>query len=230
MKFNSPIAAGILAGLVAIYYGTTNFLMGSISTPAFLMGLIFFIACTALFVRHNRKQFTNLRDTRVILSVSVIAATVVILFLMSFASYITTGKLLGISIGGLAGGLLLARDKDKLASNRIVAGIIIGVVMFVVLRNITFDVLTMGSGTLEPKVHKGQKVLVNNLSFGLCVPFMPYHIMRWGNPNTGDLVLVVGPNARPFLREVLNVNKNQVLLNIDGWLPREKLIGKAMPL
>jgi hypothetical protein len=230
MKFNSPIAAGILAGLVAIYYGTTNFLMGSISTPAFLMGLIFFIACTALFIRHNRKQFTNLRDTRVILSVSVIAATVVILFLMSFASYITTGKLLGISIGGLAGGLLLARDKDKLASNRIVAGIIIGVVMFVVLRNITFDVLTMGSGTLEPKVHKGQKVLVNNLSFGLCVPFMPYHIMRWGNPNTGDLVLVVGPNARPFLREVLNVNKNQVLLNIDGWLPREKLIGKAMPL
>jgi hypothetical protein len=56
MKFNSPIAAGILAGLVATYYGTANFLMGSISTPAFLMGLIFFIACTALFIKHNHKQ------------------------------------------------------------------------------------------------------------------------------------------------------------------------------
>ena len=131
MKFNSPIAAGILAGLVAIYYGTTNFLMGSISTPAFLMGLIFFIACRALFIRHNRRQIIHLRNTRIFVSVSVITGTVVI-FLRSFSNYITTGKLLGISLGGLAGGLLLARDKDKLASNTIIAGIIIGVVMFVV--------------------------------------------------------------------------------------------------
>src|SRR4030042_4518993 len=102
MKYNSPIAAGVLAGLVGIYYGAANVLTGGISTPAFLMGFIFFIACTALFIRHGRKKSPNSSKTSFFLSVSVITATVVILFLMSFANYMTTGKLLGIAIGGLA--------------------------------------------------------------------------------------------------------------------------------
>jgi hypothetical protein len=179
---------------------------------------------------HNRKQFTNTTKTRFILNLGVVAAMVAIGFLMSFINYIATGKLLGIVVGALAGSLLFSKDKDKLKGNWFVASIIIGVVLFVVLRSVTFDVQTMGSASLEPKVHKGEKVLINNLSFGLCVPFLPYHIARWGSPTTGDIVLVVGPNARPFLRQVLNINENQVLLNVDGWMPRDQLMARAKPL
>lgn len=230
MKISSPLAAGILAGLLGIYYGTANFLMGSVSMPAFLIGLIFFGACTALFIIRNRKEFTNTRKTNYILFLGVIIATVALIFLMSAVNYIATGKLLGITVGALTGGLLFAKHKDKLKGNFVVAGIIIGIVLFTVLRSITIDVLTMGSASLEPKVHKGDKILVNNLYFGLCVPFLPYHIVKWGSPAAGDIVVVIGPNARPFLREVLNVNENQVLVNVDGWLLRDKLIAKANPL
>lgn len=230
MKNNSPLVAGILAGVLAIYYGTTNFLMGSISAATFFIGLIFFGACTALFIIYNRKKITHKGKQSFILSLGVIIATIAIVFLMSFVNYIATGMLLGIVVGALAGSLLFVKNKDKLKSNWFIAGIVIGIVLFVVLRSITLDVLTMGSASLEPKVHKGDKVLVNNLAFGLCVPFLPYHIARWGKPMAGDIVVVFGPNARPFLREVLNVNENQVLVNVDGWLPREQLMARAKPL
>jgi hypothetical protein len=230
MKINSPLTSGIFAGLLAIYYAITNFLTRSISTPAFVIGLIFLGACTTLFIIYNRRELTNTRKINFVLYLGVIIATLAIVFLMSYVDYIATGKLLGIVVGALAGGLLFAKDKDKLKGNWLVAAIIIGVVLFAVLRSITFDVQTMGSASLEPKVYKGEKVLINNLSFGLCVPFLPFHIARWGNPSIGDLVVVVGPNASPFLREVLNVNENQVQVNVDGWLPREQLMARAKPL
>jgi len=239
MKFNSPLTAGIFAGLLAIYLGTANFLMGSISTTAFIIGSLFFGACTTLFIIYNRKELanTNTRKINFVLYLGVIITTLAIVFLISCINYIGTGRLLGMVIGVLAGVLLCTKDKDKIKGNGLVASIIIGVVLFALLRSITFDVLTMSSDSLEPKVHKGEKILINNLSFGLCVPYLPFHILRWGSPSSGDLVIVVHPkseivgsNARLFLREVLNLNENQVLVNIDGWLPREQLMASAKPL
>ncbi len=90
--------------------------------------------------------------------------------------------------------------------------------------------MTMSSASLDPRVHKGEKILVNNMAFGIRIPFLRQYIARWGRPAIGDLVIVRGAAGGLYLREVLNVEGTRSLLNIDGWVSPDKFIAKAIPL
>ena len=141
-----------------------------------------------------------------------------------------TAKSLLSVIGGLAGRILFPHNRQRLLTNQYLSAVILGAVIFVLARGVCVDVLTMRSGSLEPKVHKGQKVLISYLSFGIHIPFYPYPLVQWGVPKAGELVIVLGPGGNPYMREVLNTRESEVLVNVDGWVPRKTLLAKGWPI
>lgn len=155
--------------------------------------------------------------------------TTATLYAVSLSAYMGTGKLLGTVIGALAGALAFAgrRQRSLLVHSRYISNVVWGVLVFVLMRESMVDVLSMGSMSLEPRIHKNDKILVTYASFGVRMPFTPRNIVRWGEPKVGDLVIVRGRNDAPFLREVLDVNATSLLVNVDGWVPKETLLGKA---
>lgn len=230
MKLSPTAMSGILAALVLIYYGLANLLWAGLSGAALMGVLAFAVGSMGVFISRGRSAETDLREGNLFISTIVVGVTGITLYAISLTGYISTGKLLGSVVGGLAGGLLVSGERQRVINNQHVANIICGIVLFVLMRGVIVDVLTMGSGSLEPKIHKGQKIIVTYLSFGVRVPFSPYHIVRWGIPRTGDLVVVKSRRGDPFLREILDTSENSVLVNLDGWLPREALLGKGSPI
>jgi len=218
----------IMSG-VAIYYGISNYVSGQISLKNLIIGGAFCLPCIVFFLRFppdtatpgNQKQFIG-----IIISIITIAA----LFLLSATSYIKAGAFMGMVVGASAGGMFFGRLRNLSSFSRHLAPAIIGAAIFFPLRDITFDVLTMASRSLEPRVRQGQKILINNLAFGVKVPFSQVIIIGWGKPEIGDLVIVSGTNGRPYLREVLNIEGTRAFVNTDGWISHEKLLAKATSL
>ena len=230
MKLNPIVDSVIFAVVVITYYGAANLFLGGISLSAFLGAFIFAWGCTAVIWWYGRRYGVNSTERIYFLNFAIITLVIICLYLLSIVNYLATGKLIGCIIGAVTGIIIFSPHKDRLFKNIFIYNIILGAVLFIFLRNIGIDVLTMASRSLQPRVLKGQQVLVSNFSFGLRVPFLPYHLIKWGNPKVGDLVIVSGPKGNPYLREVLSLKGTNVLLNADGWVPKDRLIGKAIPL
>lgn len=234
MPLISPLGAGLLACVVGLYYDVASVGIGRMSRSDFIFESGVFVAAIIVGVvyawRHRppaRRASTSWGSALTII------ATVISAFVVSGVAYLTTDGMLGGGVGVL---LTLkwvssrSGNEGYAYSNRGVGAAIVGLVIFVLLRSVTIDVLTMRSSSLSPRVQNGQRVLINNLAVGVLVPFLPYHILRWGHLRRGDLVLVPGPHACPFLREVLKTNGPRILVNREGWLPSDTVVAKGFPL
>lgn len=228
-KLHPLIFALLIMSGVTIYYGISNYLSGGIPLKHLMVGNVAWIACIIFFLKirpetkseGNKNQFVS-----VVIAITTIAA----LFLISATTYIKAGAFMGGIIGGAAGGMLLGRLRRLPAWSLYLAPAIVGAAIFFPLRDFTFDVQTMASKSLEPRVRQRQKILINNLAFGAKVPFSQLFVARWGKPSIGDLVIVAGPNGRPYLREVLNIDGTKTFINTDGWISSENILAKATPL
>ena len=49
------------------------------------------------------------------------------------------------------------------------------------------------SGSMQPTILVGDRVLVNKLAYDLKVPFTKWHIAEWSNPQRGDIVVFFSP-------------------------------------
>jgi len=49
------------------------------------------------------------------------------------------------------------------------------------------------SGSMQPTILVGDRVLVNKLAYDLKVPFTTRHIAEWSNPQRGDIVVFFSP-------------------------------------
>lgn len=229
-KLNPTVLSIGLAAGVITYYGAANLFLGEISNAAFWGGMIFSWGCAVIVYLYGRKYEAPTTNHNSFLNFSIIPITIFLLYFISIIDYLPAGRLLGLVMGGLTGALIFSRDKKQLFNNTIIYKAILGVLLFVILRDIGFDVQTMASTSLEPRIHQGQQVFISDLSFGLRVPFLPYHIIKWGKPEIGDFVVVAGPKGNPYLREVLFIKGKQVFLNVDGWLPEDSLLARGTPL
>lgn len=228
-KLHPLIFALLIMSGVMIYYGTSNYFSGSIPLKNLVIGNVAWIVCMIFFLKVRPETELEKNQSQIV-SVAIAITTIAALFLISTTTYIKAGAFMGMIVGGAAGGMLLGRVKRLPTSSRYLAPAIIGVAMFFPLREITFDVQTMASRSLEPRVRQRQKILINNLAFGARLPFSQLLLAHWGKPKIGDLVIVSGPNGRPYLREVLNVEGAKALLNTDGWVSNENILAKATPM
>jgi signal peptidase I len=61
------------------------------------------------------------------------------------------------------------------------------------LRSALVDWNWVPSGSMKPTILEGDLVLVNKLSYDLKVPFTTRHLMQWGDPSRGDIVVFYSP-------------------------------------
>ena len=222
------LALQVMSG-VMIYYGVSNYIYGQISIQNLTIGNSAWIICIVFFLKFRPENESDKNITQFI-SILISIGTIAALFLISASSYIKAGTFMGMIIGASAGGMFLGRRRNLPSFCHYLAPAIVGAAFFFPLRDITFDVQTMASKSLEPRVQQRQKILINNMAFGVKVPFSKFFIIRWGKPVIGDLVIVSGLNGRPYLREVLNSEGNKIFINTDGWNSSEMVIAKAVPL
>jgi signal peptidase I len=61
------------------------------------------------------------------------------------------------------------------------------------LRSALADWYQVPSGSMRPTILEGDRILVNNLAFGLRVPFTTRWITHWSTPKRGDIVTCASP-------------------------------------
>lgn len=50
------------------------------------------------------------------------------------------------------------------------------------------------SGSMQPTILVGDRILVNKLAYDLKVPFTTWHLAEWSNPQRGDIVVFYSPH------------------------------------
>lgn len=62
------------------------------------------------------------------------------------------------------------------------------------------------TGSMEPTILIGDRVLVNKLAYDLKVPYTTAHIARWSDPERGDIVVFYSPeNGKRLIKRVVGV-------------------------
>lgn len=77
------------------------------------------------------------------------------------------------------------------------------------------------SGSMKPTILEGDRVYVNKLAYDLKVPFTTWHLLEWGNPQRGDIVVFYSPHdGKRLVKRVIGLpgdrielRKNNLILN-----------------
>jgi signal peptidase I len=81
------------------------------------------------------------------------------------------------------------------------------------LRSALVDWNWVPSGSMKPTILEGDLVLVNKLSYDLKVPFTTHHLMQWGDPARGDIVVFYSPSdGKRLVKRVIGLPGDTVEL------------------
>lgn len=90
-------------------------------------------------------------------------------------------------------GSMLLLSKDRLVRWVAITGTILAVLVLPLAA--TTRMYTVAASSMMPAVVKGDKVVVNLISYDLKIPFTTRRILRWSAPQVGDIVLFSVPNG-----------------------------------
>jgi len=77
------------------------------------------------------------------------------------------------------------------------------------------------TGSMEPSIEPGDRIVVNNLAYQLQAPFLGWHLVEWSDPQRGDVVVCYSPaNGQRLVKRVIGVpgdtvemRRNVLLIN-----------------
>ena len=89
------------------------------------------------------------------------------------------------------------------------------------IRSSLADWNVVPSGSMQPTILVGDRVLVNKLAYDLKVPFTTWHIAEWKHPERGDIVVLFSPKdgTRMVKRviglpgDTIELRNNQLFIN-----------------
>ena len=98
-------------------------------------------------------------------------------------------------------------------------GFVLFVAVMLVFRSAIADWNHVPSGSMEPTILTGERIVVDKLAYSLRVPFALTRIARWADPERGDIITFLNPvDGRQFIKRVVGVPGDTVELR------RNKLI------
>jgi signal peptidase I len=89
------------------------------------------------------------------------------------------------------------------------------------LRSALADWNDVPTGSMKPTIQEGDRVVVNKLAYDLKIPFTTINVVKWGDPQRGDIVVLFSPRdgTRLVKRVVaipgdrLEMRENQLYVN-----------------
>src|SRR6266481_8840380 len=81
------------------------------------------------------------------------------------------------------------------------------------IRSSLADWNVVPSGSMQPTILVGDRVLVNKLAYDLKVPFTTWHVLEWANPRRGDIVVFYSPyDGKRLVKRVVGLPGDTVEL------------------
>jgi signal peptidase I len=72
------------------------------------------------------------------------------------------------------------------------------------------------TGSMRPTILEGELVFVNKLAYDFKVPFTTRHLMEWGNPQRGDIVVFFSPqDGKRLVKRVIGLPGDRVALQAN---------------
>jgi signal peptidase I len=66
---------------------------------------------------------------------------------------------------------------------------------------------------MKPTILEGDRIFVNRLAYDLKVPFTTWHIMEWGDPRRGDVVVLYSPeDGKLLVKRVIGLPGDRIEL------------------
>jgi signal peptidase I len=91
-------------------------------------------------------------------------------------------------------------------------------VVLMTFRSSIADWNDVPTGSMNPTILEGDRILVNKLAYDLKVPFTTWHLAEWGNPQRGDIVVFYSPvDGIRLVKRVVGL-PGDVVQMVDGRL------------
>jgi signal peptidase I len=94
----------------------------------------------------------------------------------------------------------------------------LAVVVLVVgsFRSAVADWNDVPTGSMKPTILEGDRIVVNKLAYDLKLPFTKIRLLRWGNPERGDIVVLYSPaDGVRLVKRIVGVPGDRVELRND---------------
>ena len=109
---------------------------------------------------------------------------------------------------------LLYRYRARLMHSRgEIARFILLVLVLFGFRSAVADWNDVPTGSMEPTILPGDRIFVNKIAYDLKVPFSTEHVLRWSDPERGDIVVLFSPaDGKRLVKRVIGIPGDTVAL------------------
>jgi signal peptidase I len=88
--------------------------------------------------------------------------------------------------------------------------LVVGLLAF---RSAVADWYDVPTGSMQPTIYEGDRILVNKLAYGLRLPFTDVQLARWDDPDRGEIVVLPSPrDGTRLVKRVVAVGGDTVAM------------------
>ena len=87
-----------------------------------------------------------------------------------------------------------ARKKIARAWREWLRSVLVIIIVITAFRSAVADWNDVPTGSMKPTILEGDRILVNKLAYDLKVPYTTWQLMRWGDPDRGDIIVLFSPS------------------------------------